>query len=66
MIIINRRIFCITPNGIYTQRDDEGLLVTNTYSFVGDADIDSISIGRSDDEIIINARADKKVITATK
>ncbi|GMH45130.1 hypothetical protein BSKO_13087 [Bryopsis sp. KO-2023] len=55
-----RRIFCISPTAVFTQRDNEDLVVTNTYSFVGDCDVESITLGKVDGEIVINGRADKK------
>ena len=56
-----RRIFCVSFGAVSTQRDDEGLVVTNTYSFIGESDIESIALGKTNDEFIITARADKKV-----
>lgn len=56
-----RRIFCISFGGVSTQRDDDELVCTNTYSFIGESDIESITLGKTNDEFVIVARADKKV-----
>lgn len=60
-----RRIFCITPSAVFTQRADEDLGVTNEYSFIGEPDIDSIAVGKTVDEFVISARGDKKVRRCT-
>lgn len=56
-----RRIFCVSPSALFTQRDNEDLAVTNTYALVGDVDVESIGPGKGDEDIIIIGRADKKV-----
>lgn len=55
-----KRILCITPSEVLTQDPAQNLHVTNTYSFLGDADIDSIQAGPGPDEFVISARGDKK------
>lgn len=60
-----RRIICVTPNAVITQHPDN-LAITNTYLFVGESDIDSISTAPVDQnaeeqEFTLSARSDKKV-----
>lgn len=58
-----RRIMCITPTAVVTQHPDN-LAITNTYNFIGDSDIDSISVGASEpeeQEFVLSARSDSKV-----
>lgn len=56
-----KRIFCITPSAIHTQNPERTLVLTNSYSFAGDSDIDSVTLGSDDFEFVISARQDKKV-----
>ena len=64
-----RRVLCVTPEDLITLNPEQGMAATNTYSFVGDADIESITVpqqtsgsGVSDEEaeFTISARQDKK------
>ena len=58
-----RRFMCVTPNAVITQHPDN-LAITNTYAFVGESDIDAITIGASDpeeQEFTLSARSDRKV-----
>jgi DNAJ protein RME-8 N-terminal len=58
-----RRIFCITPSVIVTQHPDT-LSITNTWTFLGDPDIDNVGVGGStgdERDFSISARKDKKV-----
>ena len=57
-----RRIFCITPHALVTQHPDT-LAITNSWSFVGEPDIDAVAVCASDaedNEFIISARQDAK------
>lgn len=56
-----KRIFCITPTAIHTQNPERTLVLTNSYSFVGDSDIESVTLGSDEFEFVISARQDKKV-----
>jgi len=56
-----KRIFCITPTSIHTQNPERTLVLTNSYTFAGDSDIDSVSLGTDDFEFTISARQDKRV-----
>lgn len=56
-----KRIFCITPTAIHTQNPERTLVLTNTYTFVGDSDIESVTLGSDEFEFVISARQDKKV-----
>jgi hypothetical protein len=54
---------CITPTAVITQHPDN-LAITNTYAFVGEADIDGVAVGASEpeeQEFTLSARSDKKV-----
>lgn len=53
-------MLCVSPSGIFTQRDDEDLAVTNTYALLGDCDIEGISPGKGEEELVLQCRADKK------
>jgi hypothetical protein len=58
-----RRILCITPSAIVTQHIDN-LAITNTWDFVGETDVDDITVGASDtneQDFVIMARQDRKV-----
>eukprot|EP00210_Caulerpa_lentillifera_P007523 g7188.t1 len=55
-----RRIFCVSLGTVSTQRDDEGLGLTNTYSFLGDSEIESITLGKTQEEFVLMVKADKK------
>lgn len=59
-----KRIFLITPTAIHTQNPERTLVLTNTYTFAGDSDIESVSLGGDDFEFIISARQDKRVSPA--
>eukprot|EP00884_Botryococcus_braunii_P020260 jgi/Botrbrau1/6918/Bobra.67_3s0035.1 len=58
-----RRVLCITPTAIITQHIDT-LAITNTWSFVGDSDVDGILAPPPSDleeqDFTISARQDKK------
>lgn len=58
-----RRVMCITPTAIITQHIDT-LAITNTWSFVGDSDVDGITVPPLSDaeeqEFTITARQDRK------
>lgn len=56
-----KRIFCITPTAIHTQNPERTLVLTNSYTFVGDSDIESVTLGSDEFEFVISARQDKKV-----
>lgn len=56
-----RRIFCITPSAIHTQNPERTLVLTNSYSFVGDSDVESVALGGDEFEFVISARQDKRV-----
>lgn len=56
-----KRIFCITPSAIHTQNPERTLVLTNSYAFAGDSDIESVSLGSDEFEFVISARQDKKV-----
>lgn len=56
-----KRVFCITPGSVLTQNPERTLVLTNTYVFSGESDIDSVSLGSDDFEFVISARQDKKV-----
>ena len=61
-----RRIFCITPHALVTQHPDT-LAITNSWSFVGEPDIDAVAVGASDaedKEFSISARQDAKARSA--
>lgn len=60
-----KRIFCITPTAIHTQNPERTLVLTNSYPFVGDSDIESVTLGADEFEFIISARQDKKVRTSS-
>ena len=55
-----KRVFCITPTSVHTQNPDRTLVLTNSYSFTEDSDIDSVSLGSDDYEFIISVRQDKR------
>eukprot|EP00201_Polytomella_parva_P020772 CAMPEP_0175040972 /NCGR_PEP_ID=MMETSP0052_2-20121109/1622_1 /TAXON_ID=51329 ORGANISM="Polytomella parva, Strain SAG 63-3" /NCGR_SAMPLE_ID=MMETSP0052_2 /ASSEMBLY_ACC=CAM_ASM_000194 /LENGTH=248 /DNA_ID=CAMNT_0016303367 /DNA_START=151 /DNA_END=894 /DNA_ORIENTATION=+ len=58
-----RRVLCITTSAILTQNPEQQFAITNTYAFVGDSDIESITLGPGNDEegeFVITARQDKK------
>lgn len=58
-----RRFMCITPTAVITQHPDN-LAITNTYTFVGETDIDTVSVGASEpeeQEFTLSTRSDKKV-----
>ncbi|KAF8069423.1 GRV2 [Scenedesmus sp. PABB004] len=55
-----RRIFCITPSAVHTQNPERTLLLTNSYAFAGDSDIESVALGADEFEFVITARQDKK------
>lgn len=62
-----RRIMAVTRTAITTQHPDD-LVVTNTYNFLGDSDVDQISIGggsEDEQEIILSVRPDQKVTRQT-
>ena len=51
----------VTPTAVFTQHP-ESLSVTNSWSFVGDPDIDGVAVSSSDpEEFTISARQDGKV-----
>lgn len=51
----------LTPTAVFTQHP-ESLSVTNSWSFVGDPDIDGVAVSSSDpEEFTISARQDGKV-----
>ncbi|KAK9822709.1 hypothetical protein WJX81_005943 [Elliptochloris bilobata] len=57
-----RRIFCITPRALVTQHPDT-LTITNTWSFVGEPDIDAVGVGASDledQDFTMSVRQDAK------
>eukprot|EP00891_Asterochloris_glomerata_P003749 jgi/Astpho2/3749/Aster-x0176 len=55
-----RRIVGLTPTAVFTQHP-ESLSVTNSWSFVGDPDIDGVAVSSSDpEEFTISARQDGK------
>jgi hypothetical protein len=56
-----KRIFCITPSAVHTQNPERTLVLTNSYSFAGDSDIESVTLGGDEFEFVISARQDKKV-----
>lgn len=56
-----KRIFCITPSAVHTQNPERGQQLTNSYSFTGDADIESVLLGTDDYEFVLSARQDKRV-----
>jgi hypothetical protein len=56
-----KRIFCITPTAIHTQNPERTLVLTNSYTFTGDSDIESVTLGSDEFEFVISARQDKKV-----
>eukprot|EP00878_Enallax_costatus_P017100 GHUV01017955.1.p1 GENE.GHUV01017955.1~~GHUV01017955.1.p1 ORF type:complete len:255 (+),score=79.87 GHUV01017955.1:378-1142(+) len=55
-----KRIFCITPTAIHTQNPERTLVLTNSYTFVGDSDIESVTLGADEFEFIVSARQEKK------
>lgn len=59
-----KRIFCITPSAVHTQNPERTLVLTNSYSFAGDSDIESVTLGGDDFEFVISARQDKKVCSS--
>lgn len=61
-----RRVFCITPHMLVTQHPDS-LAITNTWSFVGEPDIDAVSVGAGDaedQEFTLSLRQDAKARAA--
>lgn len=56
-----KRIFLVTPSAIHTQNPERTLVLTNSYTFAGDSDIESVSLGTDEFEFVISARQDKKV-----
>lgn len=61
-----RRIFCITPHALVTQHPDT-LAITNSWSFVGEPDIDAVGASDAEDkEFTISARQDAKARSASK
>jgi DnaJ family protein C protein 13 len=56
-----RRVFCITPTAVHTQNPDKTLVLTNSYTFVDDSDLESVSIGSDEFEFTISVRQDKRV-----
>lgn len=62
-----RRVFCITPHMLVTQHPDS-LAITNTWSFVGEPDIDAVSVGAGDaedQEFTLSLRQDAKARAAS-
>ena len=58
-----QRIMCVTPTAVVTQHPDN-LAITNTWSYVGESDIDGLTVGASDSEeqdFTLSARSDKRV-----
>lgn len=57
-----RRVLCVTPDELISLNPELNMAVTNSYSFVGDSDIESITVGGGDEEgdFTISARQDKK------
>ena len=58
-----RRVLAITPSAIVTQHPDD-LAITNTWSFVGDSDVDDIAPGGGageDQELVLSVRNDARV-----
>ncbi|WIA10346.1 hypothetical protein OEZ85_010538 [Tetradesmus obliquus] len=55
-----KRIFLVTPTAIHTQNPERTLVLTNSYTFAGDSDIESVSLGTDEFEFVISARQDKK------
>eukprot|EP00882_Tetradesmus_deserticola_P004677 GHRQ01004930.1.p1 GENE.GHRQ01004930.1~~GHRQ01004930.1.p1 ORF type:complete len:129 (+),score=45.47 GHRQ01004930.1:377-763(+) len=55
-----KRIFLVTPTAVHTQNPERTLVLTNSYSFVGDSDIESVSLGTDEFEFVITARQDKR------
>jgi hypothetical protein len=56
-----KRIFLVTPTAIHTQNPERTLVLTNSYTFAGDSDIESVSLGTDEFEFVISARQDKRV-----
>ena len=54
------RVLCITPSAVVTQHPDN-LAITNTWTFIGDPDIDSVSVGPGPTEFSLSARKDSRV-----
>ena len=54
------RVLCITPSTVVTQHPDN-LAITNTWTFIGDPDIDSVSVGPGPLEFSLSARKDSRV-----
>ncbi len=62
-----RRILCITPHMLVTQHPDS-LAITNTWSFVGEPDVDAVSVGAGDaedQEFTLSLRQDAKARAAS-
>ena len=53
------RVLCITPTAVVTQHPDN-LAITNTWSFSGGSDIDSIVVGPGPLEFSLSARKDSR------
>jgi hypothetical protein len=56
-----KRIFCITPSAVHTQNPERTLVLTNSYAFAGDSDIEGVLLGGDEYEFTLSARQDKKV-----
>jgi hypothetical protein len=59
-----KRIFLVTPTAVHTQNPERTLVLTNSYTFAGDSDIESVSLGTDEFEFVISARQDKRVSSA--
>lgn len=61
-----RRVLAVTPSAVVTQHPDD-LAITNTWSFVGDSDVDDIAPGGGageGQELVLSVRKDARVSCA--